>query len=294
MKLGLAYNIYDGEEMLPFSLKNLRPFADFIVIVYQTTSNFGKPAHPRMEKALKILKTAEVIDELYYYNPTFEYVNKKIAGQNGTINELRKRNIGLEICRANGCDTMMTIDCDELYDPIQFKWAMEDFENGSYDTSFAKMQTFYKLPTMQIDPPESYFCPVFYKIKKDTKFELISNYPVNIDNTRKVKAGNCRIYMRSELEMYHYAYVRNNLKSKITNYSARCSADGEFIEGLEIENDKIKINNDSYIPHDLEVGYNNKVYAHFENWKSKEDGALMIGVRPYKLKEVENKFNIKL
>ena len=25
------------------------PFADFIVIVYQTTSNFGKPAHPRME-----------------------------------------------------------------------------------------------------------------------------------------------------------------------------------------------------------------------------------------------------
>ena len=39
---------------------------------------------------------------------------------------------------------MMTIDCDELYDPIQFKWAMEDFENGSYDTSFAKMQTFYK------------------------------------------------------------------------------------------------------------------------------------------------------
>ena len=41
MKLGCAYNIFDGEEMLPHSLKNLRPMVDYICVVYQITSNFG-------------------------------------------------------------------------------------------------------------------------------------------------------------------------------------------------------------------------------------------------------------
>jgi len=41
MKLGCAYNIFDGEEMLIHSLNNLRPMVDYICVVYQTTSNFG-------------------------------------------------------------------------------------------------------------------------------------------------------------------------------------------------------------------------------------------------------------
>ena len=33
MKLGISYNIFDGEEILPFALKNLRPFANFMVMI---------------------------------------------------------------------------------------------------------------------------------------------------------------------------------------------------------------------------------------------------------------------
>ena len=55
MKLGVAYNIFDGEEMLPFSLKNLRPMVDFICVVYQTTSNFGNE-NPTLKKTLENLK----------------------------------------------------------------------------------------------------------------------------------------------------------------------------------------------------------------------------------------------
>ena len=173
MKLGISYNIFDGEEMLPFALKNLRPFADFIVVVYQTTSNFGNPCHPKLVEKLEMLKTAGIIDKLFLYEPKLEKdENGKVIWQNGAMNEIQKRDIGLKICRANGCDTYMTLDCDELYDHEQFKWAMNDFETGNYDTSFTNLLTYYKLPTMQLDPPETWYQPLFYKIKKDTKFQF--------------------------------------------------------------------------------------------------------------------------
>ena len=42
---------------------------------------------------------------------------------------------------------MMTLDCDELYDPQEFKFAKDDFEQGDYDTSFCKMSTYLFLFT---------------------------------------------------------------------------------------------------------------------------------------------------
>jgi len=266
MKLGIAYNIFDGEEMLPFTLRNLRPFAEFIVVIYQTTSNFGNK-NPNLLNTLTNLKTEGLIDKLFLYEPKMEY-DKQGGGINwksGTLNEIEKRNIGLKICRANGCDTYMTLDCDELYDHKQFEWAMFNFEQGGYDTSFTQLLTYYKLPTMQIDPPEDYYVPLFYKLKKDTKHEFFETYPVAIDRTRMVKAGYAKVYKRKEIQMYHYAYVRNNLISKVNNSSAQ---------------------SDKQTAKD--------VIDRYENWKSVEDGACLIGKQEFGLKEVPNKFNISI
>ena len=35
MKLGVAYNVFDGEELLETSIQSVRPCADYICIVYQ-------------------------------------------------------------------------------------------------------------------------------------------------------------------------------------------------------------------------------------------------------------------
>jgi hypothetical protein len=266
MKLGIAYNIFDGEEMLPFTLRNLRPFAEFIVVIYQTTSNFGNK-NPNLLPTLEKLKKEGLIDMLYLYEPKMEYEkgSSVINWKSGTLNEIEKRNIGLKICRANGCDTYMTLDCDELYDPNEFRWAMFDFEMGGYDTSFTQLLTYYKLPTMQIEPPEDYYVPLFYKLKKDTKHEYFDTYPVHIDRTRMVKAGYAKVYKREEIQMYHYAYVRNNLISKVNNSSAQSDENSS-----------------------------KEIIKRYEKWKSKEDGALCINMIENKLIEVENKFNIKL
>jgi len=265
MKLGISYNIFDGEEMLPFAIKNLRPFADFIVVVYQTTSNYGN-TNPKLLPKLEMLKAAGIIDKLFLYEPNLIYNDDKTLNwKSGTFNEIEKREIGLKVCRANGCDTYMTLDCDELYDPKEFEWAMNDFETKGYDTSFTQLLTYYKLPTMELRPLETWYQPLFYKIKKDTKFEMQDNYPIHIDRTKMVKAGYTRIYTRSEIQQYHYAYVRHNLNSKIKNSSAQSDKQSS-----------------------------NEVINHYENWKGKEDKALLIGNQKFDLVEVENKFNIKI
>lgn len=266
MRLGVAYNIFDGEEMLVHSISNLRPMVDFICVVYQNTSNFGNK-NPKLWKVLKGLVNNGSVNAIYHYEPSFDLEDKKISRENGLRNEIKKRNIGLNICKEWGCDTFMTIDCDELYDPVQFEWAKEDFEKGGYDTSFSQMKTYYKYPTIELSPPESYYVPLFYKIHKDTEFSFsfVFPYPVEIDPTRRVKAGYSRIYTRDEIEMYHYAYVRKSLRSKVENSSSQMA-------------DEIK----------------DKICYHFDHWKSIDDKALFIGETEHTLKEVENKFNIQI
>ena len=267
MRLGLAYNVFDGEELLIYSLNNLIPLVDFICVVYQTTSNFGNK-NPMLKERLERLKRMGLIDELHLYEPQIEYLeNGELDIKNGRHNEFQKRNIGLEICRKNSCDTFMTIDCDELYDETQFLWAKNEFETGGYDTSFAKMKTFYKYASLEVTPSEEYYVPMFYKIKKDTKFtyDFIPPYPCDIDPTRRVKAGYSRIFQREEVEMYHYSYVRNNLISKVNNTSAQNNKESRI-----------------------------KVCNHFDNFSSKKDGALFLNLKEFKLKEVKNKFNIIL
>jgi len=266
-KLGIAYNIFDGEELLPYSLKNLRPFADYIVVVYQTTSNFGNE-NPKLKETLFKLKDEKLIDELIFYTPDFFYNNDgSLDLTNGRNNELKKRNLGLEACKVKKCNIFMCLDCDELYDHTQFGWALKEFIQKGYDTSFTQLLTYYKLPTMELNPPENYYAPLFYKIKKDTKFEFISDdvCPVHIDYTRRIKFKYSKIYTRQEIQMYHYSYVRNSLDSKIQNSSAQ-------------SDDKTKF----------------AVKFSFDTWQSKEEGALLLGMQKFGLKEVDNKFNIFL
>ena len=266
MKLGVTYNIFDGEEMLLFSLRNLRPMVQHINVVYQTLSNFGNE-NRKLEAKLNMYFEAGLIDVLSHYEPTIEKKEDgSVRWQNGQENEIKKRNIGLQICRANGCDAMMTLDCDELYDPKEFKFAKTDFELGDYDTSFCKMSTYYKEPIYRLYPKEEYYAPLFYKIKKDTEFGYASaDYPVILDPTRKVKAGYSRIYEREEIEMHHYAYVRNDISSKVINSSS--------------QSDEVS---------------KQKVIWHYDNFKDIRDSALMIGGVSHGLIKVENKFDIQL
>lgn len=212
MKLGVSYNVFDGEELLEGSIKCIRDQVDYISVVYQTISNFGNPCTEELLPLLNRLKSEGLVDELFEYKPKIN------AG--GHYNEITKRNVGLSLSVGTKCTHHMSMDSDEYYLPEQFKFLKEEMINGNYDSSYCQMRTYYKSWEYQLDPPEEYYVSLIYKINQYSLFEMGKYSPVLVDPTRRMDSGKHRIFKREEIEMHHGSYIRNNIRTKLDNSSA--------------------------------------------------------------------------
>ena len=114
MKIGVSYNLFDGEELIENSIKSIRNNVDYISVVYQTISNFGQECDKGLVSLLERLKSEGLVDELFEYHPR---INK-----GGHFNEITKRNIGLSLSEGANCTHHMAMDSDEFYTDTQFKY----------------------------------------------------------------------------------------------------------------------------------------------------------------------------
>lgn len=257
MKLGVSYNVFDGEELLEGSIKQIRGLVDYVSVVYQTTSNFGNKCTPGLVTLLEKLKDDGLVDELFEFKP---------MSNNGHGNEITKRNIGLALSIKNGCTHHMSMDTDEYYDSNQFNYMKTTIISGNYDSSACQMTTYYKEPIYRLEPKEEYYVSLIFKIRPGKQY-IRTGFPVLVDPTRRMESGNCKIFSREEIEMHHMSYIRNNINNKLNNSSA-------------------KVNFENLIP-DLVNSFN--------DWKFGKK-AIMPGKPPaeYDIIEVDNKFNINL
>lgn len=216
MKTGVSYNVFDGVELLEDSIKCIRNSVDYICVIYQEISNFGKRSQFDNKKELKRLFDNKLIDDVFLYNP--------IKGGHGHLNEIHKRQIGMDKCIERDCKIHMSMDCDEFYKQEQFERCLDEFKNNEYNGSACKMMTYYHSYEYQIDPPEEYYVPMFFKVESGDVYHLMYNFPVLVDPTRRIKnKDNIKIYQRKEIEMHHMSYVRKNIQSfseKLHNSSA--------------------------------------------------------------------------
>lgn len=259
MRLGISYNLFDGEELLESSIKSIRNEVDYVSVVYQTISNFGQKCDEGLVPLLERLKSEGLINELFEYNPK---INK-----GGHFNEITKRNIGLSLSEGVKCTHHMAMDSDEFYTIEQFQYLKKVMEEGDYDSSACQMTTYYKEPIYRLEPKEEYYVSLLFKIKQGREYIMGHPFPVLVDPTRRMESGNCKIFTRDEIEMHHMSYVRENIEKKVRNSSA-------------------KVNFESWIPEFLN---------YFNNWKEGDD-ALMPGLPPrkYDLIKVGNNFNINI
>ena len=213
MKLGVSYNVFDGEELLEGSIKQIRNLVDYVSVVYQTVSNFGNKCDENLINLLNKLKSDGLIDDLYEYFPNLS---------NGPhYNELEKRNIGLELSKKNGCTHHMSMDSDEYYLSNQFELLKNKVIEGDYDSSFCQMISYYKSWEYRLDPPEDYYVSLIYKIYNDKNFILKAPSPVLVDQTRRIMGiKKPLIFKRNEIEMHHGSYIRKEIKSKLLNSTA--------------------------------------------------------------------------
>jgi hypothetical protein len=260
MKLGVSYNIFDGEELLEGSIKQIRPHVDYISVVYQVVSNFGNPCNPELVPLLERLKSEGLVDELFEYNPK---INK-----GGHSNEIQKRNIGLALSQGAACTHHMSMDSDEYYIGSEFENLKKLVEDGNYDSSFCQMQTYYKSWEYSLNPPEEYYVSLIFKIKPDSDYVMGYPTPVLVDPTRRMSPSDKPLVLkREQIQMHHGSYIRNDIRTKLTNSSA-----------------SVNFNNDI-----------NRIVDHYNNWKYPEN--VLWGGLPstlHKVKKVGNLFeNVK-
>jgi hypothetical protein len=212
MKIGISYNVFDGEELLESSINSIRDNVDYISVVYQTISNFGNPCDKNLVPLLEDLKSRGLVDELFEYRPR--------VNSGGHMNEITKRNIGLSLSEGAGCTHHMAMDSDEFYTDEQFKFLKKEMLDGNYDSSACQMTTYYKEPIYRLDPKEEYYVSLLFKIRQGVEFVMGHPFPVLVDPTRRMNPGNCKIFSRDEIEMHHMSYVRKDLRKKLQNSSA--------------------------------------------------------------------------
>jgi glycosyltransferase involved in cell wall biosynthesis len=220
MKFGASYNVYeDSVEILPYSLQSIRESVDYIVIVYQTTSNWDIPASEAFVPELERLKAEGLCDELFCFD-------KRPAVQ--SENEVDKRNIGFNLCRDNGCDYAINMDSDELYIKEEFERMKQITVDGNHDGGACKMLSYYKTSEYIRQPLEEYYVPLFYRVSPGRHFRMCAGFPVLVDPTRGMDCNNVRLFEREEIQMHHMTYVRKDIKSKVLNSTARPNYDGKI------------------------------------------------------------------
>ena len=235
MRLGCSYNLFDNEELLEGSIKQIRNQVDYVSVVYQTISNFGNACNPDLVSFLEKLKLDGLIDELFDYNPKIN--------RGGHFNEIQKRNIGLSLSQGAGCTHHMSMDSDEYYLPLEFKNLKDNIIEGDFDSSYCQMQTYYKSWEYSLNPPEEYYVSLIFKIKQESNYILGAPAPVLVDPTRRMSPSNHPLILgRQSIQMHHGSYIRDNVRTKLVNSSASTN-----------------FNNDI-----------DRIVSHYNNWKYPE------------------------
>lgn len=225
-KLIAIYNVFDGEELLPYSVKQIKPHVDGIICAYQNKSNRGEDYSPSFQHSL--------FDYVIQYEPNLTIT--------ASANEKRKRNFALSSAKQLFPDIthFIFLDCDEIYTSSEFKEAKEEVISLGVDASFCNMLTYYRKPTLHLHPPESYFVPFickYYTWQTLGKNDWLWNKGIISDPTRTPIS--VATYRLMTLKMHHFSFVRSDIARKLRNSSSDIYAKNWKSLGQEYESGKI-------------------------------------------------------
>ncbi|WP_143075461.1 hypothetical protein [Succinivibrio dextrinosolvens] len=263
MKVGVAYNLFDGEELLESSIKSIRDCVDYICVVYQKVSYYGDKASADLEVVLNSLVENGLIDEIFLYERDFN------SQQSKKLFEIEKRNIGLELCRKAGMTYFLSADVDEYYDSKQFKKALEYIYLNDIDASACSLFYYIKTPEYRLvadQDEENYYVPFVCKIFNESIHgnDFFSTY---CDSCRIITPyKKFYLFPIQTVVMHHMSTIRNNLEKKYLNSS---SNDG----GIECKKKMTKDQEDiiSWRPEENRIGntefffFNNKIVKKVKN-----------------------------
>lgn len=205
MRLVAVFNVWGDYDLLDYSLKNIRPLVDGVIIVASERSNYGE-----------ISPIPKNLQDVYQREPQF---------RNARNSETDKRNYGLKIAKEQGYTHFLTMDADEFYEPEAFLKEKERFLNLDLKGLVCQCQTYFKSPQLTIGL-DTTLVPFIHELTPTIRHEFNRRYPfawdssgIRIDPTRSLNITTG--VQRSDLIMHHYSWVRKDYQVKIRNSTAR-------------------------------------------------------------------------
>lgn len=219
MKLGVSYNLYDGEEHLAASARAIRSEAEHITVIYQNVSNFGERREDDLAVMLEDLRRKGIIDSYVKYDPD---LNQKPWG-----NEHRKRVMGVERCNRAGCNYHLNLDVDEYYVAEQVRKAKEFILANGIENSAVPCFYYLKSPRYRVEGAE-YAFPFIFKSTGRIEPKGCAWFPCRVDGTRILKSGG-KFYQfnHTEIAMHHMAGIRKDMDRKFRNSTIMACSDGD-------------------------------------------------------------------
>lgn len=211
MRITAIFNIWaDCLCLLPYSIENIRPVVDEVIVVWSRKSNRGNVLEYELPKNCTL-------------------VNCEPKTSIPHVNETAKRNAGLDFARSEGFSHFINLDGDEFYlqsDFLREKKAME--ESGALG-SVCRIQTYFKSPTLTIGF-DTTLVPFIHKITPKLKYQLnYAHYPYTYDNGSARIDCTRRLNINSgvkllDITMHHMSWIRKDISLKLQNSSANFKA----------------------------------------------------------------------
>lgn len=234
MKLAILYSIFNGEELLEDSIKQVYDHVDHIVICYQNLSNKGELRTDLYDNLQHFAENDKV--RLLNWEPDMALTTK--------ANELHKHNAMITCSKVLNCTHFVMAAADHYYKPDEFEKAKDKIENSIFDVTLTAMYTYYKHPTWQLTPIENYYMPFICKLYPHTAVENC-NFPVRVDPSVQINTcKNWYLFNEDEIMLHHYSMIRKDIVNKFKNAAASIRWTQDQVKSFidQYENYDIKIN----------------------------------------------------
>ena len=216
MQLCLIYNVWADWEFLKYSLKNLTPLVEGVIIVGSNRSNYGE---------------ISTIPEWVLDSPNFFL--REPQSRHARDSETDKRNYGLMKAKQLDYTHFLTLDADELYEPDSFLKAKTRFLNGDLNGLVCPTRVYFGSPNLTIGF-DGTRVPFIHKLTHTVRHEMNKLYPfawdvrIRVDPTRQLNI-NSGVEYTEEVICEHYSWCRGDYEKKIRNSTARTNLERSCI-----------------------------------------------------------------
>lgn len=216
MKLGVSYIVFDGTELLEHSIKQIRKHVDFVHVIYQEISWFGKRIPPSDLAELKKLERVGLIDKLQLFSeftPLTDTSNNSIVTAKSY--ERKKRQAGLDMCLRHKCSHFLCMDVDEFYIGEEFAKAKAQIKADNLTATSVKFINYVNIPTQHRGMDSAtvpFICRINPTCKMDKRFFTRCDPTRGISNTGPKTSF--KEFTHSDIKMHHMETVRKDLLLK--------------------------------------------------------------------------------